>query len=128
VHHSKFWPPMTGLGRTGKARTEQIMSGVPPITDMAASCALYKYRLAVGRPERPLLLLKQSAAAKRHSQWDVGRSESWLRPFLPPGAAFCHGPFAAAASGDLLPPLPPFSGFNFFSSVETRLRNSFMTL
>jgi hypothetical protein len=27
-----------------------------------------------------------------------------------------------------LPPLPPFSGFNFFSSVETRLRNSFMTL
>jgi hypothetical protein len=23
---------------------------------------------------------------------------------------------------------PPFSGFNFFSSVETRLRNSFMTL
>jgi hypothetical protein len=30
-------------------------------------------------------------------------------------------------SGDLLSP-PPFSGFNFFSSVETRLRNSFMTL
>jgi hypothetical protein len=31
-------------------------------------------------------------------------------------------------SGDLLSPPPPFSGFNFFSSVETRLRNSFMTL
>jgi hypothetical protein len=28
-------------------------------------------------------------------------------------------PLPAAASGDLLPPLPPFSGFNFFSSVET---------
>jgi hypothetical protein len=27
----------------------------------------------------------------------------------------------------LSPPLP-FSGFNFFSSVETRLRNSFVTL
>jgi hypothetical protein len=37
-------------------------------------------------------------------------------------------PLPAAASGDLLTPLPPFSGFNFFSSVETRLRNSFMTL
>jgi hypothetical protein len=37
-------------------------------------------------------------------------------------------PLLAAASGDLLPPLPPFSGFNFFSSVKTRLRNSFMTL
>jgi hypothetical protein len=31
-------------------------------------------------------------------------------------------------SGNLLSPPPPFSGFNFFSSVETRLRNSFMTL
>jgi hypothetical protein len=34
----------------------------------------------------------------------------------------------AEAQCDLLPPSPPFSGFNFFSSVETRLRNSFMTL
>jgi hypothetical protein len=32
------------------------------------------------------------------------------------------------ASGDILSPPPPFSGFNFFSSVETCLRNSFMTL
>src|SRR5260370_283232 len=41
---------------------------------------------------------------------------------------FVMVPLPAAASGDLLPPLPPFSGFNLFSSVETRLRNSFMTL